>query len=163
MDTVIIRGTWIIHYLDDFLTIGSPSSEECQNNLGKLTATCNHLGLPLKNDKVEGPTTSLTFFGILLETKKMEMRLPETKLFKLKSLIISWMHKRTARKRALLSLIGKLSHVAKIIIPGCTFLCRMIDNARKAKYPDHWIHLPADFPSYLACCTTRRSPCHSGN
>ena len=37
------------------------------------------------------------------------------------------------KKRDLLSLIGKLSHAAKIILPGRTFLRRMIDTASKAK------------------------------
>ena len=133
--------TWVIHYLDDFLTLGPPSSDECQDNLDRIIATCNRLGLPLKHDKVEGPATSLIFLGILLDTSNMEMRLPETKLLELKLLITSWAQKRTVRKRALLSLIGKLSHAAKIVIPGRTFLRRMIDTACKARHLDHWIHL----------------------
>ena len=142
--------SWVIHYLDDFLTLGPPSSDECQDNLDRIIATCNRLGLPLKHDKVEGPATSLIFLGILLDTSNMEMRLPETKLLELKLLITSWAQKRTVRKRALLSLIGKHSHAAKIVIPGRTFLRRMIDTACNARHLDHWIHLSADFRSDLA-------------
>ena len=61
-----------------------------------------------------------------------------------------WTQKRTVWKRVLLSLIGKLLHAAKIIVPGCTFLRRMIDTACKAKHPDHWIHLSSEFCFDLA-------------
>ena len=56
--------TNLMHYLDDFLTIGSPRSTECRENLQAITATCQKLGLPLKEEKVEGPATSLIFLGI---------------------------------------------------------------------------------------------------
>lgn len=146
--------TNLMHYLDDFLTIGSPQSLECSENLQVITTTCKTLGLPLKVEKVEGPATSLTFLGILLDTQKMEMRLPEAKMKELQDILAAWSSKKTVRKRDLLSLIGKLSHAAKIIIPGRIFLRCMIDTAHKAKQLDHWVHLTADFRSDLAwwCC-----------
>ena len=80
----------------------------------------------------------------------MEMRLPESKLAELKSLIAQWMTRRAGKKRDLLSLIGKLTHAAKIIVPGRIFLRRMIDVAHKVRQLDHWIHLSANFKSDLA-------------
>ena len=146
--------TNLMHYLDDFLTIGSPRSTECRENLQAITATCQKLGLPLKEEKVEGPATSLIFLGIQLDTLSMEMRLPDAKLKELQDLLVAWSTKRAVKKRDLLSLIGKLSHAAKIILPGRIFLRRMIDTASKAKQLDHWVHLTADFRSDLAwwCC-----------
>ena len=142
--------TDLMHYLDDFLFLGSPASQECANNLQITKTSCNTLGLPLKHEKVEGPTTLLIFLGVLLDTIAMEMRLPDEKLAELRQLIANWSSKHAGKKRELLSLIGKLSHAAKIVVPGRIFLRRMIDTANKAKQLDHWIHLTADFKSDLA-------------
>ena len=58
-----------MHYLDDFLLLGSPGSNECQINLNIMIQCCETLGVPLAIEKVEGPSTSLTFLGIVLDTK----------------------------------------------------------------------------------------------
>ena len=50
-----------LHYLDDFLAMGPPNSDRCASNLQLLSDTCRYLGLPLKSQKVEGRTSSLTF------------------------------------------------------------------------------------------------------
>ena len=140
----------LIHYLDDFLTMGKGGSAECSHNLDLLVRLCSRLGLPLKWQKLEGPSTSLTFLGVVLDTRKMEMRLPEGKLEELKELIKKWLARKAGKKRELLSLIGKLAHAAKIIVSGRIFLRRMIDVAHKAKQLDNWVHLTAEFKSDLA-------------
>ena len=68
-----------LHYLDDFLTMGPPNSDRCASNLQLISDTCRYLGLPLKSQKVEGPTTSLTFLGIILDTTHLELCLPQEK------------------------------------------------------------------------------------
>ena len=40
--------TYIIHYLDDYLTMGRKHSKECEHNLDLIKQLCAHLGLPLK-------------------------------------------------------------------------------------------------------------------
>ena len=60
----------------------------------------------------------LVFLGILLDTVAMEMHLPDGKLAELCQLIANWSSKRAGKKRELLSLIGKVSHAAKIVVPG---------------------------------------------
>ena len=51
------------HYLDDFLTCGEPGTVECQLNLQMMKSICECLGFPLALEKLEGPVTSLVFFG----------------------------------------------------------------------------------------------------
>ena len=46
---------FLLHYLDDFLTLGPPASFICHNNLQKCVHLCKKLGLPLHPDKLEGP------------------------------------------------------------------------------------------------------------
>ena len=79
-----------LHYLDDFLTMGPPNSDRCAANLQLISVTYNYLGFPLKSQKVEGPTNSLTFLGIILDTTHMELRLPQDKIQHLKTSIAEW-------------------------------------------------------------------------
>jgi len=67
----------VLHYLNAFLTISPPLSEVCQQNLDIIQHTC---GVPLAIEKVEGPTMSLCFLGITIDTNKMEARLPDDEL-----------------------------------------------------------------------------------
>ena len=44
----------IMHYLDDFLLLGSPGTQECEHALQITRSTCLELGIPLALDKIEG-------------------------------------------------------------------------------------------------------------
>jgi len=83
--------SYLIHYLDDYLTMGPPGSTVCQQNLNTFTSICADLGVPLTADKLEGPSTLLCFLGIILDTEHMEIRLPADKLARIKQLLISWL------------------------------------------------------------------------
>ena len=63
----------ILYYLDDLLTMGPLASITCEENLNVIKDVCIHLGIPLAMEKLEGPTTSLTFLGIDLDTERMEI------------------------------------------------------------------------------------------
>ena len=59
------EGTrWIFHYIDNFITIGEPDSEECALNMARIERISNELGLPIEEKKTEGPSACLTFLGI---------------------------------------------------------------------------------------------------
>lgn len=60
-----------LNYIDDFLTMGPPQTATCQKNLDLIVSTCSELGLPLVAEKVEGPTPTLTFQGVELDTTQM--------------------------------------------------------------------------------------------
>lgn len=140
----------LLHYLDDFLTMGKANSTECQNNLELILRICKFLGVPLKVEKLEGPTMVLIFLGIILDTLKLEIRLPTDKLEELKKLIMEWKRKQSCTKRELLCLIGKLSHATKVVTAGRTFLRRMIDTSMSVQRLNHHIKLPPEFHSDLA-------------
>ena len=54
----------VLHYIDDFLLIGAPSSQECNKALSILLQLFRYLGLPVAQDKLAGPTTLLDFLGL---------------------------------------------------------------------------------------------------
>ena len=71
------------HYLDDFVTLGKPGTSDCAHNQTIISDVCALLGVPLASEKVEGPTTCLTFLGIEIDTVAMELQLPEKKISQL--------------------------------------------------------------------------------
>ena len=125
--------SYLIHYLDDYLTVGPPLSQVCQNNVDIFTSLCKDLGVPLATDKLEGPSTSLSFLGIILDTHRMEIRLPSDKLSRIQDMLKSWLSKKKATKREILSLVGTLQHATKVVRPGRTFVSRMYSTAAKLK------------------------------
>ena len=86
----------LLHYLNDFITIGPPDTPECGTNLRKLCELCAELGVPVATEKTVGPTTSLTFLGIEVDTNQLEIHLPQDKLLKIKEMMSNWMGRQGA-------------------------------------------------------------------
>ena len=136
--------TDIIHYLDDFLLVSSPSTRQCEQALQLMLEVLTRLGFPIAIEKLEGPAVTLSFLGILIDTIRMELRLPPDKLEALTQLLEQWHNiKRKITKRELLSLIGKLSFAAKVIPAGRIFLRRLIDLSMSVTKLHHHITLNA--------------------
>ena len=142
-----VRG--IIHYLDDFLFVGRPQTSECAVALDLAEGVCQCLGVPLALEKTEGPTCSLTFLGVCLDTEAMELRLPAEKLTRLAALVRQWQGRKKCQKRELLSLIGQLQHACRVVKPGRSFLRRMIDLSTTTSELHHRIRLNCGFRSDL--------------
>jgi len=58
--------SYLIHYLDDYLTIGPPSTTLRYHNVDTFVSLCSELGVPLATGKLEGPSTLLNYFRLLL-------------------------------------------------------------------------------------------------
>ena len=59
MENVGVAGvSYLIYYLDDYLTMGPPHSKVCQQNMDTFISLCTELGVPLAPDKLEGPCHS---------------------------------------------------------------------------------------------------------
>ena len=132
-----------IHYLDDFLFVGLPGSAECARALETAVPLCTRLGLPVAPSKVEGPSTRLIFLGIELDSERLELRLPQAKIERLKATLTEWYGRRFPSKRQLQSLIGQLNHAAIVVKPGRTFLRSLIDAMKVLKRGDHKTRLNA--------------------
>ena len=46
----------ITHYLDDFIMVGAPATNECKRRLDILMSACRELGVPIATHKCEGPS-----------------------------------------------------------------------------------------------------------
>ena len=137
--------TPLIHYLDDFFTVGPAGSPVCQTNVDTTSEVFQRLGVPLNADKCEGPSTVLVFLGIELDSVNQTARLPRYKLDRLLALLQSWRPKRSCTRRELESLIGSLHHACRVVQPGRTFLRRMIDLLCCFRHANHPIRLNVEF------------------
>lgn len=144
------RGVrFVIHYLDDYLVVGGPKSDECRQALHTLLEAFFQLGLPVADDKLEGPAPILTFLGLQLDSLRMEIRLPPGKLSELQELIVQWRGKRSTKKKDLESLVGKLAFASRVVRPGKTFMRRMFQLLSGIRQDHHHVRLNAEFRSDL--------------
>ena len=125
---------WVAHYIDDFITMGAPGSNECAMNSATMHAACDRMGLPVEPEKDEGPATSLPFLGIELDSVAMEIQLPLEKLAHLRQELTTWKSRKACKKRDLLSLIGLLSHACKVVCSGRSFLRKLINLSMVPKH-----------------------------
>ena len=143
----------VYHYLDDFAVLGAPETDECFQAVEKLHKTCTELGVPIAAHKSEGPTTHITFLGIVIDTIAGELRLPMEKLDHIRRLLTEWGDRKSCTRRELESLIGILNHACKVIRPGRSFLRRMIDLLQQCRKAHH-IRLNHNFRSDLQWWST---------
>ena len=132
-----------LHYLDDFLFLGAPHSDEAARALEMVTQVFRTLGIPIAVHKTEGPAPILVFLGIIIDTQNFELRLPEEKLTRLQAQLESWGMRRFCRKHELESLLGHLSHAATVVRYGRTFLRQLFRLLASARANHHFIHLSA--------------------
>ena len=132
-----------VHYLDDFLFFGAPLAEEAAAALETVVGILHALGIPIATHKTEGPTTSLIFLGILVDTCTFELRLPVDKLTRLQIKLDTWTTRKHCQKHELESLLGHLSHAATVVRHGRTFLRQLFTLLSRAHRSRHFIHLTA--------------------
>ena len=98
----------LVYYLDDWLII-SNNFEQCRLIMLDLIHVLRKLGFHINYNKVEGPSQSLTFLGIQMDTVSMTLALPKKKLRDLEeTLLVVAGHSKITKWR-LQSLIGKLN------------------------------------------------------
>ena len=147
--------SYVCHFLDDFLIIEprnqlGPPHQNCQNSLISMVKTFHALGVPLSAEKTVGPATELEFLGIVLDSDKMEARLPEEKMNRVKHELSHWSVRKSATLVELQSLIGLLQFPCRVVPPGRAFLQRIIDLTIGLKKPHHHVHLNQAFFADLA-------------
>lgn len=132
------------HLIDDFFFIGPPDSEKCFQDLSNFEILCKNIGIPIKKSKTVLPTTTLTIYGIEVDSVKMESRLPSDKLVKLKGALTSTSKRKKITLQDLQSLIGLLNFACSVVVPGRAFLRRLIDLTCNVDNPRHYIKLNSE-------------------
>jgi hypothetical protein len=137
-----------VRYLDDFFLIGA-SSEEVSQQLITAQAVITGFGLVVNPDKTEGPSQSLSFLGIQLDSIAQTVSCTAARVAELTALLQSLRHQHIIQRRHAESLIGKLSFAAQVLPGARPFMRRMLDalracTSRRRSAP---IHIDAGFRS----------------
>ena len=65
-----------------FFFIGPNNSDKCGQDLSRFLSLVYDIGVPIKHEKTEQPSTKNVIYGIEIDYIAMENRLPEEKLSK---------------------------------------------------------------------------------
>ncbi|XP_046888607.1 uncharacterized protein LOC124475816 [Hypomesus transpacificus] len=123
------RLPFVLHLLDDFLVVGFPFSPPARC-ISVVKATFGHLGVPLSEEKTQGPLTSIEFLGIQLDSVLMRASLPAEKLVRMRAVLASAAASVSMTKRDLLLLLGHLNFAMRIIPHGRSFVSRLLSVAK---------------------------------
>jgi hypothetical protein len=133
----------LMFLLDDFLLIEDKNADG-ERAKSRLLRIFERLGVPLNDKKTVGPATTLEYLGIILDSDRMEARLPMAKLVRIRTLIQGALHCTSCTKRELLSLLGHLNFACRVIYHGRTFLSRLIKASTVVRELYHKIYLSHD-------------------
>jgi hypothetical protein len=123
--TINYRIPNVLYLLDDFLTIDSPEAVP-ERSRALLSHIFNILRIPTAPHKTMGPSPVMEFLGTVLDSTKMEARLPMNKLERMREMLSQFSQRHDCTKQELLSLIGHLVYASRVVIPGRTFVSYLI-------------------------------------
>jgi len=140
----------VSHIIDDFIFVHS-SKQLCLHMLNSFTSLCSELGVPIKHSKTVPPSQLIEAHGILIDTVKMQLGLPQDKLQKCISMLHDASSRRKVTLRQLQSLIGNLNFACKAIRPGRAFLRRLIGRTIGVTQPYHKVYLTNQARADIHC------------
>ena len=136
------HGYKIINYVDDFLGVGTP--RQARDAFACLYSVLNALGLSISDRKLVRPGTQAICLGVLIDSEKGTMSIPQEKMAQIVQLVASWGVRTHCSRRQLQSLLGHLLYLHKCVKPARYFVNRMLDLLR-SNYNDQKIKLTPDF------------------
>ena len=140
----------IIHYLDDYAACDK-QVQGAKSILDKSLSLFASLGVPIAENKIEGPSTSIKFLGLEVDTVAMLVKIPVDKLQNLRSSIDALLHRQGKKitLRELQSMIGKLNFACRAVLPGRAFCRRLIDATCGVNKPYHRIRVSKEMAEDL--------------
>lgn len=130
-------------YLDDFLCIESDRTR-CNEALVTLIKVLRQVGFSINYSKVEGPSQSLSFLGIVLDTRTLTLNLSAEKVKELKTILESYATRKKITRREIQRLAGKLQFATQCIYGGKFFLRRIHNAAMNLKRPWHRVRVTSE-------------------
>ena len=112
-----------------------------------MLLTLRNLCISTAAVKTQRPCTCLEFMGIILDSVRMEARLPYDKVERIQTSLDNFKSKKSCTLRELQALIGTLNFACRVVPPPPErpFLQRMIELTRKVSQPHHHIKLSSGF------------------
>lgn len=143
----------VVHYLDDFLFLGPPNSPNCQEALLVFQRVAGALGIPLSEEKTEGPATRITFLGTEIDTVDGVCRLPQEKVRAFQASVDECLGARKVTLHQLQVLVGQLNFPLRVIPMGRVFSSNIARAMSGLRAKHHHTRLSAEVKDDL--CTWR--------
>ncbi len=121
-------------YLDDFFLVAE-TEEACADKMNRLKTMARRYRWRLNDEKERGPAQVLDLLGIEIDAPRQILRITEKRLVDTLKMLEAWPTKKTATRREIASLVGKLNFVALVCRLGRAFLHRAIELLRS---PGGW-------------------------
>ena len=137
----------LAHYLDNFFFCRK-TKQECQSMLNTFTQTCQFINFPISQEKTEGPSQTLTYLGLGINTVKMIIFIPPDKLAEAMQWFTTVIHSKKVTIRQLQCLSGLLNFLTKAIRPSRAFIRRIYNKLKNL--PPHY-HMSVDKQTKLDC------------
>ena len=119
------RNYDVINYIDDVIGVGLPSVTT--KAFTDLQALVRQLGLDISVKKLVAPDTCVNCLGVVLDTKRFTISIPDEKLTDIKNICSLWQGKTSCSRKELQSLLGRLLYISKCVKASRFFLNRMLD------------------------------------
>ena len=122
------EGAEVVAYQDD---VGSADSwDKVWEHYNDWTAMLEQCGIQEAPEKACPPSTVMVFLGILCDSERMVLEVPEDKIKDILDILDEWMRKEEATLKETQSLAGKLAWMSALVIPGRVFLTRIFRFTR---------------------------------
>lgn len=152
MNTLVVylrnKGIQVICYFDDFF-ICTPSMESCIEHRNWVLDEFKALGLLVNLEKCTLPAQETVFLGMLLDSAKMQVCVPQQKLISIQQCLIQFKAdfsgKNRVPRKTFLSLLGKLAFVSKAVKSSRLFLRRMWDTIKLCRSKKKIVDLQTSF------------------
>ena len=138
----------IINYLDDFCVIGK-TKNECGESQQVLLATLRAVGFSISFKKLTPPATTTRFLGILIDSIKMNLSLPQDKMEKLTQSVDEVLQLRKVKKKQLEQVAGYLAHASKVVRGGRVFSRRIYNTLSALKKRHHKVRVGGELKKDL--------------
>lgn len=131
----------IDHFLDDYFFAGSCDTNNCQKLMQCFSSICTKLNIPIATEKTEGPCTCLVYLGLTIDTEKMSIEIPESKLAELLNTLLEFQNRKKVTLKELQSLCGLLAFCSRALPAGRAFTRRFYLACSKVTMPHHFIRI----------------------
>ena len=109
-----------INYLDDYFFVALLKLI-CNNQVKTFLQVCAEIGFPVSLEKTRWACTTISFLGLLIDTVRGIILIPDEKLSKAKQMVRQVREAKRIKLVALQQLCGVLNFLGKCIVPGRAF------------------------------------------
>ena len=121
-------GFSVVVYLDDYA--GTESPDRADQAFEALGLLFKDLGIAESPAKAENPRVELCFLGVWFNSESMTMEVKPERLCQITAELEKWLHRDSACRKEVESLVGQLSFVSKCVRPSRAFMARIYNTLR---------------------------------